>query len=58
MTLNVASCHFGTLVALSFTTNVGAFFSLHVNYHVNLVNVAINVGYDGFEDVIGDYFSH
>ena len=34
----------GTLVVFTFTTNVGAFFYLHVNYHVNLVNVEVNVG--------------
>ena len=39
-------------------TNVGFIFFFHVRVHVNLVNVTLNVGYDGFEDVIGDYFSH
>ena len=39
-------------------TNVGSTSLLHVRVHVNLVNVTLNVGYDGFEGVIGDYFSH
>ena len=43
-----------TLVTKVSVTNVG-FISF---FHVNLVNVTLNMGYDGFEGVIGDYFYH
>ena len=59
MATNVANYELGpTLVTKESVTNVGLVVFFHVRVHVNLVNVTLNVGYDGFEDVIGDYFSH
>ena len=59
MALNVDNCELGpTLVTKVSVTNVGFISFFHVRVHVNLVNVTLNVGYDGYEDVTGDYFSH
>ena len=50
--------HWPTLVIMLSVTNVGSKSLLHVRVHVNLVNVTLNVGNDGFESVIGNDFSH
>ena len=56
---NVATYeHLPTLVTMLSVTNVGSTSPLHVRVLVNLVNVTLNVGNDGFESVIGNYFSH
>ena len=47
-----------TLVIMLSVTNVGSNFLLHIRVHVNLVNVTLNVGNDGFESVIGSHFFH
>ena len=47
-----------TLVTMLSVTNVGSTSLLHVRVHVNLVDVTLNVVNDGFESVIGNYFSH